>query len=1200
MKKLTTAESGLFTPRTITAFALCSIGVFLAALSFAADPAGGTVTPSTAAPVTWQGTASGIPPQAAEECIEGENCDSFKLTIAGTPEEWAAAKKHVKVRIEWLANTTDYDLEVRKGSINGPVVASSGAAATSFEQVILNPRSNSIGTGDFYIRAAYFAATQADQYSGIAVVEDAGPAPIPAVQPSTGIAPRYQNHTPPPAGPATLGLDAAEPSIGVNWTTEGVLPGKGDDRNGGRSMYIALQQTLRVTFDDSCPSSPSSLWEDKSFPTTSAITFDPILFTDNTRSNPTGRTIVSQLIFPAGSVTTASAFTDNDGETWIESTGAGIGAGIDHQTIGGGGPFREDLTAVPPVVPPPHTYPNAIYYCAQLPASSCALSVDGGQTFGPAVPAYTEECGGLHGHIKVGPDGTAYLPNKGCSEPIPGQAVVVSEDNGVTWHPRPVPGSLQSGSDAAVGIGRGDKTNGRGRVYLGYADGDGQAVIATSTNRGKSWSKPVDVGAIFGINNVAFPTVVAGDDDRAAFAFYGTPTAGGLQDPKFNGEWHLYVAHTYDGGKTWFTVDATPNDPMQRGCIWLGGGSNICRNMLDFMGIDVDKRGRVLVAYNDGCAGAECSQAKPDAVGNSYTALAVIARQTGGKGLFAEHDDLFPDTTMLPGAPQVTALRNGGSVKLAWSQSNDGGSAIKNYTILRGTSSGAVATLATVPGTQLSYEDTSASDSNATYFYQVRATNAKGQSCGNNEVIARYVGDSHSPAGYTIYNDPTGASEPASAANPDLDIERLSIVEPSAGPHAGKIMFKLKVASLQTVPNNRMWRIIWDSPNAVDITQDPPANVGQFYVGMTKDATGNVTFEYGTVETAVVGLVVGRPRTRRIGDADAGNFTPGGMITIVMSKDKIGRLRRGDLMGNFAVRTFPADTEEVRTSAAVDQATNATANDLTANAATYQVVGPGAAELRNISTRAIVQTGEGVLIGGFIITGNEPKRVLIRGLGPSLRRDGVTGVLADPKLELHNRNLVNSLIASNDNWKETQAAAIRGTGIPPRNDAESAIVQTLAPGAYTAVLSGKGDASGVSLVEIYDLAPKASSQLVNLSSRGSVQRNDNVMIGGFIVGPDGRNTRVLVRAIGPSLTEQGVAGALNDPTLALHDGNGNLLVSNDDWQSNQEGEIRATGIPPKNPRESAILHNTAAGNYTAIVRGKSGTGVGLVEVYNVP
>ena len=1186
MRKTSASESGIFTPRVLLGCALVGMSALLGALSFAANPAEGTITPTTAAAVTWAGTAAGLPPAAGGEadCVEGENCDTFKLTISGTPEDWAAAGKQVFVQIKWALPASDYDLVVHKGAPDGPAVGNSGDAATTQEQLVLNPASASVGTGDFYVRAVYFATAPGDQYSGAATVTDAPPPavrPVPAVQ-ASGVAPRYQNHAPPPAGPATLGLDAAEPSIGVNWNTEGVLPGTGDDTNGGRTMYIAGTQTLRVTFDDSCVASPSALWENKSFPTTSAITFDPILFTDNSRdqngSRATGRTLISQLLFPAGTITTASAFTDNDGDLWGESTGAAPGSGIDHQTIGGGGPFHA------PLVNP--AYPNAVYYCAQLPTSSCGLSLDGGMTYGPAVPAYPPgECGGLHGHIKVGPDGTAYLPNKSCGTE---QAVVVTEDNGVTWEVRRVPGSFSAESDAAVGIGRGDKTGNKGRVYLGYADGDTKPVVAVSDDQGKTWSLPVDVGAKFGINNVAFPAVVAGDDDRAAMAFYGTPTEGGLQGPKFNGIWHLYVATTYDVGKTWHTVDATPNDPMQRGCIWLQGGANICRNMLDFMGIDVDKRGRVLVAYNDGCAGAECSQAPPTATGNSYTALAVIARQTGGKGLFAADDALFPDAPTVPGDPYLTGLRNGNSVRLQWSQSNDGGSPVTSYNILRGTLAGQNAVIATVPGTQLNYVDATATDAAATYYYKVTAVNAQGTSCGNVEVPVRYVGSSHSDEGFTIYDDPANDHKDT-PADPDLDIRKLTIAEPGAGEHAGKLVFKLKVGGPST-GNNRMWRIIWDSPNA-------PA--GNFYVGATKNASGAISYEYGTIATQVIGLVLGLPTTTKVGDADAGSFSEDGTITIVISPDKVASPGRGDLLGNFAIRTYNVVTNEIRSTNAIDDALNATANDLTANAATYQIVGPAGARLLNISTRAGVQTGDDALIGGFIVNGSGPKKVLIRGLGPSLTGQSVGGVLQDPVLELNNSSGISSVIATNDDWKQSQQSEIAATGIPPSNDAEAAIVQTLSPGAYTAVLRGKGSGTGVGLVEVYDLS--GDSELANLSSRGRVETGDNVMIGGVIVGPAGiGNSRIIVRAIGPTLAARGVASPLVDPMLELYDGNGAQLAANDNWKDSQETDITATQIAPGDDREAAIVTTAAPGNYTAIVRGKNdSTGVALVEAYNL-
>ena len=264
-------------------------------------------------------------------------------------------------------------------------------------------------------------------------------------------------------------------------------------------------------------------------------------------------------------------------------------------------------------------------------------------------------------------------------------------------------------------------------------------------------------------------------------------------------------------------------------------------------------------------------------------------------------------------------------------------------------------------------------------------------------------------------------------------------------------------------------------------------------------------------------------------------------------------------------------------------------------------------QLLNISTRMRVLTGDQVLIGGFIITGTDLKRVLIRGMGPSLNGVGVT-TLSDPTLELHQGS---TTIATNDNWKTkpdgtSQQAEIEATTIPPTNDFESTIVAILRPGPYTAILAGKNGGTGVGLVEVYDLAQGANSKLANIATRGFVDTDDNVMIGGLIVGGTGGGTaKVIVRAIGPSLGNAGVQGALQDPTLELHDGNGATLRSNDNWKtredgSSQQAEIEATTIPPTNDLESAIVATVAPGNYTAIVRGKNNTtGIAVVEAYNL-
>jgi hypothetical protein len=265
---------------------------------------------------------------------------------------------------------------------------------------------------------------------------------------------------------------------------------------------------------------------------------------------------------------------------------------------------------------------------------------------------------------------------------------------------------------------------------------------------------------------------------------------------------------------------------------------------------------------------------------------------------------------------------------------------------------------------------------------------------------------------------------------------------------------------------------------------------------------------------------------------------------------------------------------------------------------------PGSATLLNISTRMLVLTDDKVLIGGFIITGTDPKEVLIRGIGPSLTGVGVT--LSDPTLELHQGS---TIVTTNDNWKTrpdgtSQQAEIEATTIPPTNDLESAILATLSPGAYTAILAGKNGGTGVGLVEVYDLAQGANSKLANISTRGFVDTGNNVMIGGFIIGggSGGNTARVIVRALGPSVP---VAGALGDPTLELHDGSGTTIATNDNWKTrpdgtSQQAEIEATTIPPTNDLESALVQTLPPGNYTAIVSGTNNTtGVGLVEAYDL-
>jgi hypothetical protein len=278
---------------------------------------------------------------------------------------------------------------------------------------------------------------------------------------------------------------------------------------------------------------------------------------------------------------------------------------------------------------------------------------------------------------------------------------------------------------------------------------------------------------------------------------------------------------------------------------------------------------------------------------------------------------------------------------------------------------------------------------------------------------------------------------------------------------------------------------------------------------------------------------------------------------------------------------------------------------------------PIASQLTNISTRAFVQTGDNVIIGGFIVQGIGPKKLIVRAIGPELIPYGVPNVLADPILELH--DAAGARIASNDNWRHTiiggiitadQVVEIQNSGHTPTVATESAIIANLPPGNYTAIVRGVNNTIGVALVEAYDLSASIPSPSIlgNISTRGLVQMDDNVMIGGFIVqGPVLK--RVIVRAIGPELIPYGVPNVLPDPTLELHDGTGALIASNDNWQhtiiggiitADQVAAIQNSGHAPTVGTESAIIGNLPPGNYTAIVRGKNIiVGVALVEVYDL-
>jgi hypothetical protein len=876
--------SGLMPTRTKIVLGLLiifAVGiVILTKSSSAANPTSGTLTPTSGA-LTYSSGPFVVPNESGQGgvvtpvCQPGTAlCDEYTLTVNAASVQ---TTKKLLIQIQWPTATADFDLYVMQGS----TVVGTSHGSSDPETVFLSVPPN----GTVYTIRVIPTTPLGQSFTGTIALVD----PPATTQTGSGLAPRYQNYE----APEGMGDNAGEPSLGVDWNPN-VATLKHDKVNtGGVSFFQSGPNTLRASFDD-CSSPAKDQWDDVSTPfVQQAALSDPIGFVDR----QTGRVFSLDLI--GGQGNSLMAFSDDDGNSFTPGQGGGAPAGPDHETLGGG-PYNPNATPAPP----PHPlYPNAVYYASQniVAEAEVSRSDDGGLTFGPSVLLFnpTQCTGGIHGHIKVAPDGTVYIPNSSCSIGGGTNGVAVSTDNGITWNSYTVPGST-GGLDPSVGVGLNDTGKPVGQttntIYLGWISGDNHPHIAVSRNRGQTWIRESDIGAQIGVKSAVFPIVVAGDDNRAAFGFLGTTTPGDYQDDNnFKGVWHLYIATTYDAGQSWITVDATPDDPVQVGSICINGTTcgaldpfnPSSRNLLDFNDFTVDSEGRAMVGYADGCVAPACNAgtvAKTPPYFDSRANKAAIARQSGGRRLFAAFDPLEP---AVPGAPRVDKVKRSGTgeVDIDWSTPDNGGSPITGFRIYRRTENGTYgAPLATVVD-KTTYQDATATDPAATYIYKVTAVNLIGESQSCGEHAAEHGQNPCEVPGVQVLSDPTGDgfTDPIPSAQAAVDIQSVSIAEPyNVG--LDKLVFTIKVKDLSVLPPATTWPVRFKAPN------------GSTYVVQMSTLTGgtptqnDVLFQYGV-----------DGGTLSAADSLSG-FSADGTITIVVPRNGVGNAAIGQKLDSFIMR----------------------------------------------------------------------------------------------------------------------------------------------------------------------------------------------------------------------------------------------------------------------------------------------------------
>ena len=897
MRKNPVSPSGLFNPRALIAFSLGSVGALLAMFSLAATPSSGTLT-DTSGPLSYTAgpffVANPTPilfvDQGPECSGSAQPCDDFALTVT-LPAGYAAAHPNaaVKVTLAWNdagSGSSDYDLYIYKGTVDN----TDGSQAANYQSASsANPEIASIsplsdGTSQYTVKVVPYTPTGESVHVTIELLPGSGSGGSTGFggpDPTTPGVPRYQNFFA-PDGTSAQNSDG-EFNIGFNPKT-------------GRIMTMNIGPIWRLTpperLSPAKPECCEALWEDKTNLTT--ITgLDPILFTDQ----KTGRTFASNSTVGANAV---YGYSDNDGDLWVPLAASPASGGTDHETIGSG-PYPTSLSALSN----PVNQGEAVYYCSQsfpLGPATCQRSDTLGASYGPGVLAYEgngiTQCHGLHGHVHVAPNGTVWLPVNQCGGK---QGGAVSTDGGTTWSEFIVTGSQSqiNGADPSVGI------DSNSTAYYCYVNNEpvapgnppeGHVHIKVSKDGGKTWIRDFDVGASHGIKNAAHTEAIGGSAGRAACGFLGTDVAGDYQSSGFPGKWYAFVATTYDEGQTWVTVNATPNDPVQsKTGIWQQGGSHDDRNLLDFNEITVDDKGRALYGYSDGCVTPGCIAGT---AADDFVAFMRVARQSGGKSLFASFDTAEP---VAPKPPCLSGTRDPAASHLAWKAPDNGGSDIVNYQILGGTSPGGEVLLGQTDKT--TFDDTTANPAVSHYYYVVKAVNGVGTSGSSNEanltvVVPLPPEDVCALPGLTELTDPSGDTSAIlgivpTPAPPGSDLLSFQIAQPYASDNIIRLAFTVNTDNGESPqPIGSSWYV------AMKIIKNGTTT----YKGV--HMTWNVTtpmFESYTPAPNGSGGVDGRFVTagsQKPAEPSSGYAPPFNKVVIVVKASDLG-LNPGDTISGF-------------------------------------------------------------------------------------------------------------------------------------------------------------------------------------------------------------------------------------------------------------------------------------------------------------